>query len=120
MVDSVAFGRVYDEFGPESGTCLLVDRLWPRGISRDRWPEGSWRPELAPSTELRRWFHQHPERYAEFALRYRHELDENGAVGGLLSIDGPVTLVTASRHPERSHVSVLVEYVRESTGNDPG
>jgi uncharacterized protein YeaO (DUF488 family) len=66
--------RVYDPAAPEDGVRILVDRLWPRGIAKAARKWDRWLPELAPSTELRKWYGHDPARFAEFERRYRAEL----------------------------------------------
>ncbi|MFF1544955.1 DUF488 domain-containing protein [Streptomyces sp. NPDC058291] len=105
--------RVYDPPESDDGVRILVDRLWPRGVSKeaarvDEWPKG-----LTPSTELRRWYHGGGGSYEEFARRYEAELAEPEASRLLhhvrdLAGRGPVTLVTSAKAPERSHTAVLV------------
>lgn len=68
--------RVYDRPDLPGSYTVLVDRLWPRGISRNQIPQDCWLRELAPSTELRQWYHAQPERWDEFRQRYYHELDQ--------------------------------------------
>ncbi|MGY5307691.1 DUF488 domain-containing protein [Nocardia gipuzkoensis] len=110
--------RVYDTPDPDDGTRVLVDRLWPRGITKaqarvDRWPKA-----LAPSTELRRWFHADRDaRGPEFARRYRAELGAPDVQQDLrelrtLAAEGPVTLLTAVQDPANSHVPVLLDVLR--------
>ncbi|MGH7507572.1 MAG: DUF488 domain-containing protein, partial [Longimicrobiales bacterium] len=71
--------RVYDEPHPSDGMRVLVDRLWPRGVRRQALAHDLWLKEVAPSTELRRWFGHDPERWPEFRRRYQRELSENRA-----------------------------------------
>jgi uncharacterized protein YeaO (DUF488 family) len=104
--------RVYDEPQPGDGTRVLVDRLWPRGMHRDDPRIGQWCKQVAPSTELRRWYGHDPQRYAEFARRYRAELAEPEMAPYLaelrdLAAHGPVTLVTATKRLDESHLGVL-------------
>ncbi len=110
--------RVYDAPDPDDGTRVLVDRLWPRGITKaqarvDRWPRA-----LTPSTELRRWFHADRDaRGPEFARRYRAELAAPDVRQDLrelraLAAEGPVTLLTAVQDPANSHVPVLLDVLR--------
>lgn len=113
MPSPVSIKRLYHETGVDDGTRILVDGLWPRGIRRSEWPDRSWRPELAPSPELRRWYKHHPERFEEFARRYRNELDTNREVEELIVVEGPLTLVTAKRDLEHSHALVLRDYLEE-------
>ncbi|MFF3323884.1 DUF488 domain-containing protein [Streptomyces sp. NPDC002889] len=105
--------RIYDAPEPDDGTRVLVDRLWPRGLSKadariDEWPKA-----LTPSTELRRWYHGKEGTYEEFCRRYENELAEPAAAQALdglrtLAAAGPLTLLTAAKEPDRSHTSVLV------------
>jgi uncharacterized protein YeaO (DUF488 family) len=105
--------RVYDPPEPQDGVRVLVDRLWPRGVSKaaarvDEWPKG-----LTPSTELRRWYHAGEGSHEEFARRYEAELTEPEAAELLdhvreLMRKGPVTLLTSAKSLERSHTAVLV------------
>ncbi|MFF3849189.1 DUF488 domain-containing protein [Streptomyces sp. NPDC002328] len=109
---SVRVRRVYDPPEPDDGVRVLVDRLWPRGLSKeaalvDEWPKG-----LTPSTELRRWYHAGEGSYEEFARRYEAELTASEAAELLshvrdLASAGPVTLLTAAKEPEHSHTAVL-------------
>jgi uncharacterized protein YeaO (DUF488 family) len=110
----VGIARVYDEIGPEHGTRVLVDRLWPRGVRKAAAPVDAWCKDVAPSTELRKWYGHRPERFGEFRRRYGRELrdsDHRGAIGelrGLVS-QGPVVLVTATRDVEISAARVLAD-----------
>lgn len=69
--------RIYDAVDPSDGYRVLVDRLWPRGVSKERAALDEWAKELAPSTELRTWFAHDPAKFPEFTKRYNNELDEN-------------------------------------------
>ncbi len=71
----VRIGRVYEARTGEDGTRVLVDRLWPRGLTKDRADLDEWCKQIAPSADLRRWYGHDPDRFAEFARRYRAELD---------------------------------------------
>ena len=106
--------RVYDEPGPDDGERVLVDRLWPRGFRKDDPRVGRWIPKVAPSTELRKWYSHQTERFDEFAVRYAHELESEQRTAALDELkqvlrDGPVTLVTATRDLDGSHLAVLAE-----------
>lgn len=110
--------RVYDEPSPDDGTRVLVDRVWPRGVSKDQL-DAEWVRGVAPSTELRKWFGHDPERFAEFTRRYREELESETAQEGLerlraLAERGPVTLLTATRDIEHSHAAVLVDLLNDN------
>jgi uncharacterized protein YeaO (DUF488 family) len=101
--------RIYEDVGPDDGQRVLVDRIWPRGIRKDDPRVGIWCKDVAPSKELREWYHHQPERFDEFAERYRAELDGNPTLDELrhLAKRGVVTLVTATREVEGSHAAVL-------------
>jgi len=79
----VRLARVYEEPEPGEGHRVLVDRLWPRGLRKDDPRIGQWLPEVAPSTELRRWYGHAPERYDEFVERYTAELETPAAAAAL-------------------------------------
>ncbi|MGW6531718.1 DUF488 domain-containing protein [Streptomyces venezuelae] len=105
--------RVYDEVSPDDGTRVLVDRLWPRGLSKDKGRLDVWDKEIAPSNELRRWYDHDPERFEEFAERYRHELADEERSTELdrlrtLAHEGRLTLLTATKDLPHGHVRVLV------------
>ena len=107
--------RVYDPPAPDDGHRILVDRLWPRGFTKARAKVDEWLKEIAPSTELRRWFHADTSRWSEFRSRYRHELSENAdAVAHVraLARTGRVTLLYGARDPEHNHAVVLMEYLK--------
>lgn len=72
--------RIYEPDSPEDGFRVLVDRLWPRGLTKEKADIGLWLKEVAPSTELRKWFAHDPKKWNEFEKRYRRELLENRAV----------------------------------------
>lgn len=109
--------RVYDPPSPDDGMRVLVDRLWPRGLAKERAEVALWPKELTPSNELRRWYHEAPdERQAEFVARYEAELDDPAAQQALSGLrqalhDGPVTLLTAVKELPGSHVEVLARHL---------
>lgn len=115
----LAVRRVYEEPEEDDGARVLVDRLWPRGVSKVRARLDAWPKELAPSDELRRWMHEDPDgRYDEFARRYRRELEADAAASALADVrdlaeHGPVALLTAAKDVDHSHVPVLVSALRE-------
>ena len=97
---------------------MLVDRLWPRGLKRTDSRVGRWMPEVAPSTELRRWYDQDAARAAEFRERYLIELGELDAAlsfGALVELAeaGPVLLTTATRRVELSHAALLQQLLTD-------
>ncbi|MEU0675908.1 DUF488 family protein [Streptomyces sp. NPDC006172] len=110
---SVRVRRVYDPPEPDDGVRVLVDRLWPRGVSKDAARVDEWPKGMTPSTELRRWYHAGEGSYEEFAGRYEAELAAPEAAELLsrvreLATAGAVTLLTAAKEPDRSHAAVLV------------
>ena len=108
--DHVRLKRAYLPAGPEDGVRVLVDRLWPRGVSKARAALAFWNKDVAPSTELRQWFGHDPARWAEFRKRYRAELKARPeAVEALhaLARQGPVTLVFAARDEAHNEAVVL-------------
>ncbi|MFG2886203.1 DUF488 domain-containing protein [Streptomyces sp. NPDC048297] len=111
---SVRVRRIYDPPEPDDGLRVLVDRLWPRGMTKEEASYDEWPKGLTPSTELRRWYHGHEGSFDDFRSRYEAELREPGAAELLDGLrrsarEGPVTLLTASRTPETSHAAVLAE-----------
>jgi uncharacterized protein YeaO (DUF488 family) len=109
--------RVYDEPSPQDGVRVLVDRLWPRGISKERAQLDEWAKDAAPSDGLRRWFHAAPvDGRDEFAERYAAELagpEQQQRLEELRAqaAEQIVTLVTAAKDLEHSHISVLLEHL---------
>lgn len=105
--------RVYDEPSNEDGRRVLVDRLWPRGLSKKDAKLTDWVKDVAPSPGLRKWFGHRPERFADFRERYRQELASNPAVQTLLHFnDEPVTLVYGAKDPDHNHAVVLLEFLK--------
>jgi uncharacterized protein YeaO (DUF488 family) len=109
--------RVYDEPTGQDGTRVLVDRVWPRGLSKDKAHIDEWLKQVAPSTELRKWYAHDPERFAEFTRRYRAELEEPERAQALARLRGlarerTVTLVTATKAIEISQAAVLADLIR--------
>ena len=114
----ISIKRIYDPHAPDDGFRVLVDRLWPRGVSKARADIDLWLKEVAPSTELRRWFHEDPsiegEVFDEFRARYERELDTNPALTELraLTHEHPrLTLLVGARDPELNHAKILVDYL---------
>ena len=108
--------RVYGQPRPSDGFRVLVDRLWPRGLSKSAAQVDLWMREIAPSAELRAWFAHDPEKRAEFTERYRAELASNrGLVDGLLARTkgGNLTLLFAARDETCNNATVLLEYLKE-------
>ncbi|HEV2404985.1 MAG TPA: DUF488 domain-containing protein [Ktedonobacterales bacterium] len=110
--ERVRIKRAYEEPAPEDGVRVLVDRLWPRGLAKERARIDLWLKDVAPSAELRRWYGHDPERFAEFQSRYTAELAREPARTALetlrdLARRGPVTLVFAAKDRARSNAAVL-------------
>src|SRR5947208_1441647 len=110
----IRVARVYDDPSPDGGRRILVDRLWPRGFRKDDPRVGTWLKDVAPSKDLRRWYNHQPERFDEFAARYRKELQGSESLDELRKLikDGSVTLVTATRDVEGSQAAVLATLLR--------
>jgi uncharacterized protein YeaO (DUF488 family) len=112
----VRLGRVDDERTAEDGARVLVDCLWPRGLTRDRTDLDGWCKQIASSSALRNWYGHDPARFAEFGRRYRQELDDPGRVEHLqrlreLAQQRALTLLAATRHIETSEAAVLADLV---------
>jgi uncharacterized protein YeaO (DUF488 family) len=106
---------VYEPANHSDGYRILIDRLWPRGVSRERAALDAWEPELAPSTELRTWFGHDPDRFEEFRRRYADELRwQRPRLTELRrkARDGTLTLVFSARDTEHNDDVVLAEAVR--------
>jgi len=107
---NVKLKRAYDPPSPEDGTRILVDRLWPRGISKEKAALDRWMKEIAPSTELRKWFGHDQSRWVEFRRRYTEELRQHpDLIADLRSLAryGPITLVYAA-HDETHNDAVVL------------
>ena len=107
----IRVARVYDETGPDDGQRVLVDRVWPRGVRKEDPRVGTWCKDVAPSKALREWYQHKPERFDEFASRYKAELRDSPALEELrkLAKRGVVTLVTATRDVDISQAAVLAK-----------
>jgi uncharacterized protein YeaO (DUF488 family) len=113
----VRVGRVYDEPEPDDGTRVLVDRIWPRGLAKDKARLDQWFKQVAPSTELRKWYSHDPERFEEFGRRYLEERKDAERAQALehlreLAKSGTLTLLTATKHAEISEAAVLADLIR--------
>jgi len=108
--------RVYDPADDEDGTRVLVDRLWPRGLSKEAVSADMWLRDVAPTPELRRWYGHDERRWVEFRRRYRAELSRQHGTLELLDDlrrRSPVTLIFGARDPAFSHAFVLREVLDE-------
>jgi uncharacterized protein YeaO (DUF488 family) len=109
--------RVYDEPEPGDGTRVLVDRIWPRGLTKAQAALDEWCKNVAPSDELRKWYRHDPDRFEEFGRRYQLELQDPPRAEALaqlrrLARDRQLTLLTATRQPEISEAAVLAGLLR--------
>jgi uncharacterized protein YeaO (DUF488 family) len=111
---AVAIKRIYEQAVLADGTRILVDRLWPRGVSKARAKLAFWMKDVAPTPKLRVWFGHRPERFREFGRRYKRELTGNPAVAELrkLARRGRVTLLYGAKDPKINHAAVLQSIVR--------
>jgi uncharacterized protein YeaO (DUF488 family) len=109
--------RIYDTHLTGDGTRVLVDRVWPRGLTKTKADLDEWCKQVAPSTELRKWYSHDPARFDEFARRYHTELEQperSDALAHLrdLAKDRTLTLLTATKQPEISEAEVLAKILR--------
>jgi uncharacterized protein YeaO (DUF488 family) len=117
--------RAYEPPSPDDGARVLVDRIWPRGLRKDAARLDEWAKDVAPSTELRKWYGHDPAKFDEFRRRYTEELSgsaQRKELGKLraLAAAGPVTLLTATRDVEISQAAVLAQILRRDIGSDEG
>ena len=108
--------RIYEKPSSDDGYRILIDHIWPRGVTRERARLDAWAKELAPSAELRKWFDHRPERFAGFKSRYRRELRRHTELLKELrrrAASGPVTVLYAARDQEHNNAAVLVELLRD-------
>ena len=115
---SISVARVYDP-PAEVGTRVLVDRIWPRGLRKQEAHLDEWCKDVAPSTELRRWYGHDPERFEEFARRYRTELRQPARAAAVkhlreVAVTRPVILLTATKSVDISQAAVLAALLRGS------
>lgn len=126
---TVAIKRVYERPSRADGARVLVDRLWPRGLSKQAAALDAWLKELAPSGELRKWYHAHPLQWEKFRARYWKELSSEAASRALLQLyeirnsHERVTLLFASRNADRNNATVLQQLIngdrKPPTGTGP-
>lgn len=103
--------RIYEKASGSDGTRILVDRLWPRGVSKEEAALDDWMKEIAPSTELRVWFNHDPLKFDTFTARYRAELQDNPALAKFVALakEGDnTTLLYAAKDPKVNHAVVLL------------
>ncbi|MFZ0912066.1 MAG: DUF488 family protein [Candidatus Korobacteraceae bacterium] len=126
---TVALKRVYAQPSPHDGTRVLVDRLWPRGLKKADAALDAWLRDLAPSNELRKWFHTHPQQWSKFRERYLKELTTEAANAALQQLyelqkkRRRLTLLFASKNEERNNALVLKQLIdggrKPPTGTGP-
>lgn len=115
---SIAIKRAYDPASSSDGYRVLVDRLWPRGVSKDKLKVDAWMKDIAPSADLRKWYGHEVEKWPEFRKRYRAELQKPPARDLLQELmqraqKGKVTLVIGARDAEHANGAVIAELIRE-------
>lgn len=116
MAARVGYRRIYESPTPQDGKRVLVDRLWPRGMRKEKADLDEWLRDVAPSTDLRRWYHHDPERYDEFRRRYYAELEDTDHQAALerlraVSADAKVTLLTATKDVDHSEAAALAQWL---------
>jgi len=112
--------RIYRAARVSDGKRILVDRLWPRGVAKDRARLFAWRQEIAPSDDLRLWFHAHPARWEEFVTRYHGELAAKDDLARELAgyaEEGVVTLLYASKDEAHNNAAALRDYLRQQVAD---
>lgn len=104
--------RIYDQRSEDDGYRILVDRLWPRGVSKETAYIDLWMKEISPSTELRKWFHHDPDKWGEFQQRYKEELsDKKDLITQILKIEKEnkkVTLLFSAKDKDKNQAAVLL------------
>jgi len=116
MPPVIKIKRAYDKPSPQDGIRVLVDRLWPRGITKEKAAIKEWAKELAPSTELRQWFHHESQLWSEFEKRYKSELKKNDALEAFREEhreDKTLTLIYAAKDEQHNHAIVLRDYLEK-------
>jgi uncharacterized protein YeaO (DUF488 family) len=118
----ITLKRAYDRISRADGTRFLVERLWPRGLSKTKLHLDAWLKDVGPSTELRKWFGHDPDRWDEFRKRYRRELDSRPDAWQPIASavrHGPVTLVYSSHDTEHNNAVALREYLEAKMHRSP-
>ena len=113
---AIQIKRVYEPYAKEDGARFLVERLWPRGMKKDALRMDAWYKNLAPSGELRRWFHHDPAKWKEFQRRYRAELANNSAAYQPVldaATKGDITLLYSAHDTEHNNAMALKSYLEE-------
>lgn len=115
----VRIRRIYEASSPQDGKRILVDRLWPRGVSKQAADIDEWLKAVAPSPDLRRWYGHEPEKFSEFKRRYADELTDGDHADAWRHLvdeaaNGTITLLTATRDVDHSEAAVLAERLSAS------
>ncbi|MDX2484717.1 MAG: DUF488 domain-containing protein [Pseudodonghicola sp.] len=121
--DRLRIKRIYEDARASDGKRLLVDRIWPRGVSKDRARLQGWEKDIAPSDDLRHWFHTNPDQWDAFRTRYREELTSKDDLLRTLvgyASDGVVTLLYASKDKAHNNAVVLRDYLRQRMSQEDG
>jgi uncharacterized protein YeaO (DUF488 family) len=108
--------RAYDPVEESDGYRILIDRLWPRGVSKEQLRHDAWLKEIAPTDELREWLDHEPDKFGEFKRQYKNELDSNDQLEKLLSIcesHDSVTLIYSAKDQKHNNAVVLKEYLEK-------
>lgn len=113
----IVIKRIYDEYEKDDGFRVLVDRLWPRGITKEKARVDMWAKEITPSSELRKWTHEKPEeRFKDFVEKYKHELRESEHFSQFrdsINKHDKVTLLSSVKNIDNSHVTVLLKELEQ-------
>jgi uncharacterized protein YeaO (DUF488 family) len=121
---SISVKRVYDAAASDDGYRILVDRLWPRGMTREAARVDLWLRDIGPSTELRKWFGHEPDRWPEFQVRYADELNRHGELLDLVQDlerhHDRVTLLYGARDRDRNEAQVIAEALRDRPAHSHG
>jgi uncharacterized protein YeaO (DUF488 family) len=115
---AVHIKRIYEPYSESDGYRVLVDRLWPRGIAKDKARIDQWLKEVSPSTELRQWFHHEEGKWQEFEARYRNELKDSEALKELAALSkqhGNLTLVYSAKDEKNNQAVVLLELIKDQS-----
>lgn len=116
MATKVNFKRAYEEPSAQDGFRILIDRLWPRGLTKEKAAIDLWLKDIAPSTELRKWFNHDPEKWKDFQKKYRSEIKTNPECLGQIKDkmkEGKVTLVYSAKDEAHNDAVVLAEFLNK-------
>jgi uncharacterized protein YeaO (DUF488 family) len=116
--DMIKIKRIYDPPRPDDGTRILVDRLWPRGLGKEKAKIDLWLKEIAPSNELRKWYAHDPKKWAEFRKRYFNDLNTKGELVNQIvqeTKEGDVTLLYSSKEEKLNNAVALKEYIEKKS-----